>query len=212
MSRRNSVRKRLQHHRATVDAEKARTERRATLQLRRTVKAEASKLAGEMARVVSLEPRSAPSTTRDTAADSGLSKSLEMMAVDTKRTGRIRKMNADRRKTAVRRKKIEARMRERLARDVDMLEEEEVVPMQKLALVQRGGSSAASKEGESTVPDKPDLGATPSRAQDALNRGVRRVRIAKKSAAKVRREERKRKLQALMRDSILMSDTAKPVQ
>jgi hypothetical protein len=58
MSRRNSIRKRLEHHRATVAAERSRETRRSTLQVRRTVKKEASKLAGELERVVQLQPES----------------------------------------------------------------------------------------------------------------------------------------------------------
>jgi hypothetical protein len=216
MSRRNSIRKRLEHHRATVAAERSRESRRATLNLRRTVKTEASKLAGELERIVQLQP--ADSTAHATGENgavncesspsSPLETSVGRMQIDRQKRGRIRKNNTERRKATLRRKKIEMRMRERMERDVDMFDDEdEIIPVLKLGpfASKAGGSSPmVGEERNLAVSGEVHESNVDSSATRSL--GLKKVKTIKKSLAKRRREERKLKLQILMRESIKATD------
>jgi hypothetical protein len=215
MSRRNSIRKRLEHHRATVAAERSREARRTSLLVRRTVKKEASKLAGELERVVQLQPESSSNASVgkgvDTVDDRSHSLIVDGFMAQTrsegKMGGRIRKSNAERRKAAVRRKKIELRMKERMERDVDMFEDEdETAPPAtfKLAISDLKHESGGENKTVS-VACAPGTDREVGARIDSAAKVVMKVRRIRKSLAKQRREDRKRKLQILMRESIKAS-------
>jgi hypothetical protein len=216
MSRRNSIRKRLEHHRATVAAESSRESRRATLHLRRTVKTEASKLAGELERVVQLQPANSTAHATaengavkvETSQSSRLESTVGKMQIDCPKSGRIRKNNTERRKAALRRRKIEMRMRERMSRDVDMFDDEDdIIPAPKLGpfASKAGGSSLTGGE-ERNLAVSREVREGNVAMSETRSLSLKKVKTIKKSMAKRRREERKLKLQILMRESIKAAD------
>jgi hypothetical protein len=122
-------------------------------------------------------------------------------------SGRIRKNNAERRKASVRRKKIELRMKERMERDVDMFDDEDETAAPatfKLAISdlkhEFEGENKAVGPARTPCTDR-EVGAR----NDNAAKVVMKVRRIRKSLAKQRREDRKRKLQILMRESIKAS-------
>lgn len=123
--------------------------------------------------------------------------------------GRVRKRNDARKKAAERRAKIRTRMEARMSRDVamgetDFLEEkEEVAPFRFVKPLDQTGNAAGSNGETVSVVGR-------SHVADSDSQGIERkagrvVKVRKKSAAKIRREERKARSRKVMQLHTLAS-------
>lgn len=206
MARRNSIQKRRARHAADLSREAALAKRKDARLERKIVAKEASALAETLGAFVHVSdaPAASASGVPPEACDGGdeeMDQGGEPMRPVS--GGRVRKRNDARKKAAERRAKMRTRMESRMPRDVTMGEatlqdSEEIAPFRFENPLTSGGVAGGADEKATAVAV---VGGTESNAVGLRGhdrKAGRVVKVRRKSAAKIRRQERKERSKKVM--------------